>query len=236
MSRIALASVAGAPGVSTLVSAMALTSTQATLVVECAPDGGVFAVRWGLPRAVTLADLAIDTAADDELWERAQPWMGVTRLLPADASPVAMQRAPAVRYVADRLGGVEVPTLLDLGRLRADEATLELLSRVDRLWLLVEPTVEHVTVATAWRPLLERTAVELLVVDRPASSGSYPVREIVGTLGWPCIGTLRRDRRGALALRGVGAPTPWLLERLPLVRQARDLRGRIGSPQQEVGV
>lgn len=214
---------------------MAFTSTRATLVVECAPDGGVLAVRWGIPRGITLADLAIDAVPQDDLWERAQPWMGATRLLAGDPSPIAMQRSPVARYVAARLGTVEVPTLLDLGRLRPDDATTSLLGEVDRLWLLLEPTVEHVTNAATWKPLVDDITVELLVVDRPASTGRYPVREIEDALGWSCIDTIQRDRRAALALRGVGAPRPFRLEHMPLVRQAGGLCDRLDTPQ-EVGV
>lgn len=238
MNRVAVASLASSPGVSTLVSAMAVASTSPLLVVECPPDGGVLAVRWGLPREVTVTDLAADADPTLDLWERARPWAGASRLLSADASAVAAHRTPVARYVADRLAVAEVPVVVDLGRLRPDDATLALLREVGRLWLLLEPTVEHVTAAMSWRPLLERTCtVELLLADRPAASGSYPPREIAGTLAWNCLDTIRRDRRGAQALRGIGAPSPWLVQRLPLVRQAGQLLQRIIPPdRQEVGV
>lgn len=237
MSRVAIASLAGSPGVSTLVSAMALASTSRLLVVECPPDGGVLAARWGLPREGTVTDLAADADPTLDLWERARPWTGEARLLPADPSSVATHRTPVARYVADRLAAVDVPALVDLGRLRPDDATFDLVGQVDRLWLLLEPTVEHVTAATTWRPLLDRTCtIELLIVDRPASTGRYSTRDIAGTLDWRCIDTIQHDKRGALALRGIGSPNLWLLQRMPLVRQARQLLERV-SPlaQQEVG-
>ena len=238
MSRVAVASLASSPGVSTLVSAMAVASTSPLLVVECPPDGGVLAVRWGLPREVTVTDLAADADPSSCLWDRARPWVGASRLLPADASAVAAHHTPVVRYVADRLATVDVPAVVDLGRLRPDEATLALLRGVDRLWLLLEPTVEHVTAAMSWRPLLERTCtVELLIADRPAASGGYRPGEIARTLAWDYLDTIQRDRRGALALRGIGAPSPWLVQRLPLVRQARQVLQQAGLHEpQEVGV
>lgn len=215
---------------------MATASTSQLLVVECQPDGGVFAARWGLPREATVTDLAAD-ADSTSLWERALPWTGASRLLPADPSPIAAHRTPVARYVAERLAAADVPTLVDLGRLRPDDATVALLREVDRLWLLLEPTVEHVTSAMSWQPLLDRVGtVEMLLVDRPAASGGYSVREIAATLGWETIDTVHRDRRGALALRGIGAPSPWLVQRLPLVRQARQLLQKAGLQQQEVGV
>jgi len=238
VSGVAVASLAGSPGVSTLVSAMAVASTSPLLVVECPPDGGVLAVRWGLPREVTVTDLAADADPGRELWERARPWAGASRLLAADASAVAAHRTPVARYVADRLAVTDVSVVVDLGRLRPDDATLALVREVGRLWLLLEPTIEQVTAGVSWRPLLERTCtVELLLADRPATSGPYPAREITRTLGWDCLDTIQHDRRGALALRGIGAPAPWLVQRLPLVRQARQLLQRISPPErQEVGV
>lgn len=238
MSQVAIASLAGSPGVSTLVSAMAVASTSRLLVVECPPDGGVLAVRWGLPREVTVTDLAADAYPERDLWERARPWVGASRLLPADASAVATHRTPVARYVADRIGTTDVPVVVDLGRLRPDDATVSLLRGLGRLWVLVEPTIEHVASAMSWRPLLERVCtVELLIADRDAASGRYTAREITDTLGWGCIDTVQRDRRGALALRGVGAPSPWLVQRLPLVRQARQLLQQAGlQAAQEVGV
>lgn len=217
---------------------MALTSTSPMLVVECPPDGGVLGARWGLPREVTITDLAADADPSHELWEQARPWVGASRLLLADPSAIAMHRTPATRYVAGRLAGVEVPVLVDLGRLRPDDATARLLREVDRLWVLLEPTAEHATAAMTWRPLLERICtVELLSVDRPAASGRYPPREIAATLGWEHIDTIQRDRRGALALRGIGAPSPWLVQRLPLVRQARQLMQQVSSrePREALG-
>lgn len=238
MNRVAVTSLASSPGVSTFVSAMAVASTSPLLVVECPPDGGVFAARWGLPREITVTDLAADADPSSGLWERARPWAGASRLLPADASAVAAHRTPVARYVADQLAGVDVSVVVDLGRLRPDDATLALLRELGRLWLLMEPTVEHVTAAMSWRPLLERTCtVELLLTDRPAASGGYRPRDIARTLSWDYLETIRRDRRGAWALRGIGAPSPWLVQRLPLVRQARQLLQRISpSERQEVGV
>ncbi len=185
-----------------------------------------------------MTDLAADTDPRGDLWERARPWVGASRLLPADASAIAAHRTPVARYVANRLASADVPVLVDLGRLRPDDATLALLREVDRLWLLLEPTVEHVTSAMSWRPLLERTCtVELLLADRPGSSGRYPPREVAGTLAWDCLDTIGHDRRGALVLRGIGAPSPWLVQRLPLVRQARQLLQQAGMhQQQEAGV
>lgn len=222
---------------STLVSAMAFASTSPLLVVECPPDGGALAVRWGLPRQITVTDLAADTGQADDLWEQATPWVGTARLLPADPSPVAAHRTPVPRYVADSIAPTSVPVLVDLGRLRPDDATIALIDGVDRVWLLLEPTAEHVTSAMSWRPLLDRVGtVELLLTDRPAASGRYPSMEITATLGWDCVDTIQRDRRAALALRGIGAPNPWLMSRLPLVRQARQLLEQAGlDERRELG-
>lgn len=208
-------------------SAMAFASTKETLVVECVPDGGVLAARWGLPHGfTTIADLAAN-GSELDLWDCAQPWMHMARLLPGDPSPMPIQHLVAAQHIADRIATAKVPILVDLGRLRADAATESFLGMMDRLWLLLEPAAEHVAIATKWRQILRHTTVRVLIVDRPLSSGRYPAHEIEDLLGWLCIDTIRRDRQAALALRGVGAPIPFLLERTPLVRQAGALRDRI---------
>lgn len=233
MSTVALASLAGAPGVSTLVAAMATASSRPLLVIECPPDGGVLATRWGWQREPGLLEVADhdDTAALD-LWQRARPWAGASRLLAADPSAVTMHRSHLTRFLAGRIGDLGTATVIDLGRLQPDDATVELLRQVDRLWLVLDGTVEQVAAATTWRPLLERTcAVEVVLAPGRRGDGHYGSSEVAEALGWPVITRTVHDRRAAAALRGVGAPGGWLLARLPLVRQAGELLERIAPDE-----
>lgn len=232
MSRIAVASLAGAPGVSTLIAAMATASRWPLLVIECPPDGGVFSVRWGWQRQPGLVEAAVDDATSLDLWQRAQPWAGASRLLAGDPSAVTMRRAGTTRFLADRIGDLDRPTVIDLGRLQPDDATVELLRKVDRVWLLLEGTAEQATAATTWRPLLERAcAVEVVLAPGRRGDGHYDRGEVSKALGWPVIAEVVHDRRAAAALRGVGAPGGWLLSRLPLVRQAGELVGRVNRDE-----
>lgn len=241
MTRIAIASLAGAPGVSTLIAAMATASRRPLLVIECAPDGGVFSTRWGWHREPGLVDVAADEVASADLWQRARPWAGSSRLLAGDSSAVTMRRSATTRFVAERIGDLDLPTVVDLGRLQPDDATVELLRRIDRLWLVLEGSVEQATAATTWRPLLERTCqVEVVLAPGRRGDAHYGQRDVSEALGWPVIAELVHDRRAAAALRGVGAPGGWLLSRLPLVRQAGALLGRLNpeeliDPRAEAG-
>jgi hypothetical protein len=153
-------------------------------------------------------------------------------LLAGDPSAVTMRRSETTRFLADRMGDLGRPTVLDLGRLQPDDATVELLRRIGRLWLVLEGTVEQATAATTWRPLLERTcSVEVVLAPGRRGDAHYGPREVSEALGWPVIAELVHDRRAAAALRGVGAPGGWLLSRLPLVRQSGELLGRVNPEE-----
>ncbi|WP_157041640.1 hypothetical protein [Nitriliruptor alkaliphilus] len=227
---------------STLIAAMATASRRPLLIIECPPDGGVFSTRWGWHREPGLVEATTEEATASELWQRARPWTGTSRLLAGDPSAITMSRSGTTRFLADRIADLDRPALIDLGRLQPDDATVELLRRIDRLWLVLEGNVEQATAATTWRPLLERTcSVEVVLAPGRRGDGHYDQREVSETLGWPVIAELVHDRRAAAALRGVGAPGGWLLARLPLVRQAGELMERVNpeelaDPRAEVGV
>ncbi len=107
MTTAAIVSVAGAPGVSTLVAAMATTATQAVplLVVEAAPAGGVVASRWGWRRQATVAELAMEATGGVDLWRAARPWIEGARIVPGDPSAVVTRQAQVGRWLAAVLPG-----------------------------------------------------------------------------------------------------------------------------------
>ena len=211
---------------------MAIASRRPLLVVECPVDGGVLATRWGWPRQPGLVELAVEDSPAPGLWEQARPWSGASRLLAADPSAITMHRSGALRFVADHLASFDAPMVIDLGRLQPDETTTRLLAACDRLWLMLDPTAEQATTATTWRPLLERACtVEVVLAAGRRSEGRYGRRELSEALGWPVIAELDHDRRAAAALRGLVTPASWLLHRLPLIRQAAELLGRINPDE-----
>lgn len=220
MTATAILSLAGAPGVSTLIAAIAATvhDDASLLVAEAGPGGGVVAARWGWPRAGSLAAVAMDTGTDQDLWSLAHPWLGSCRILTGDPSPTATRHAQVGGWLADRLDRVEVDVLIDAGRLDASADQLALLSAVGRVWVLVDPTVAQVTTATAIRGWLSRTGpVGVLVREHTAGPGRYRADEVAATVGWPLVATVPTDVRAAAVLCGHTA-APRTFRTAPLIR------------------
>lgn len=231
MTSIAVVSVAGAPGVSTLVAAIAATSTGEAplLAIEAAPAGGVVAARWGWARAGSLAALAMETGTGQDLWGHARDWVAASRVLPGDPSVTATRHAQVGRWLADRLDTVAVPVLVDAGRLDASTDQLALLGAVDETWLYLDPTVAQATAATAVRGLLARTGrVGLLVRETTAGPGRYRAEEVAATVGWPLVAHVPTDAKPAAVLCG-HAPAGPAFRHSPLMRTAATLGRRLSS-------
>lgn len=232
MTSVAIASVSGAPGVSTLVAAAAATSThdRPLLVVEAAPAGGVVAARWGWPRRSTIAELAMDLSDTVDLWAAARPWLSGSRIVLADPSAVVMRQATPGRWLAERLHTVAQQTLVDAGRIDGTADQLDLLAAAGQVWLLVDPTVDQVTAVRAAAGWLNRTGpVSLLVREQATGPGRYAGRQVADTLGWPLAATVPHDPRAAAALCGL-TPATRGLRHAPLLRTAVDLLSRVQEP------
>jgi hypothetical protein len=233
MSSAAVVSVAGSPGVTTLVSAVAAGSAKdcRLLVVEAATCGAAIAARWRLDvrdTVTTTARLAMEVSDAVDLWSAAHhPWLGAARVIPAHPSPVVMRQAQVPRWLAQRLASVDRPVLIDAGRVDGSVEQLELLTAVESVWLLVDPVVEQVIAARAVAGWLNKTGpVELLVRER----GGEPARDSAGvlsaTLGWPVAATVPDDRQAARALCGL-SPARRNLARAPLIRTGKALADRL---------
>lgn len=238
MTSIAVTSVAGAPGVTTLVCAMAATSTDDAplLVVETSSTGGAIAARWRLDvrdSTATAAKLAMDLTPV-ELWGVAHhPWLGSSRVIPAHPSAAVMRQAQTGRWLAEQVGDVGRPCVIDLGRLDGSGDQLELLAAVDQVWVVIDPVIEHVTAAKAVGPWLDRAGtVEILVRETAGHPARDSARTVGEALGWPVAATVPDDQPSARALCGQ-APARRSLVRSPLMRTARSLAGRLmpsGAP------
>jgi hypothetical protein len=232
VSSAAVVSVCGAPGVTTLVSAMALASDdRPLLVVEAATAGPVIAARWRLDvrdTVRTTARLAMEATSTAELWAAAhRPWLAASRVVPAHPSPAVMHQARVGAWLAGRLAHLHRPLLIDGGRVDGSADQFELLTAVDRVWVLVDPVMEQVVVARAAAEWLTRTGTVELLVREPAGD---PARDsaaaVAAALGWPIAATVPEDRQTAGALCGRSAPRRHLL-RAPLLRTARALAARL---------
>ena len=238
MRSVAVVSMGGAPGVTTLVCAAACAVDRPVLVIEAAPSGGAIAARWRMDvrSAVnTTAKLAMDISGTVDLWAAAHhPWLGQARVLPAHPSAAVMRQAQVGRWLADRLPTVAQPVLVDAGRVDGSADQLDLLSTVDRLWVLVDPIVEQVTAASAVTGWLSKTGPVGLLMREPAGD---PARAAAGsvaaTLGWSVVATVPEDRPAARALCGLSPPRR-NLSRSPLLRTAGALAEQFTAAETEV--
>lgn len=238
MRSVALVSVCGSPGVTTLVCAAASAVDRPVLVIEAAPSGGTIAARWRLDvrSAVnTTAKLAMDVSGTVDLWAAAHhPWLRQARVLPAHPSAAVMRQAQVGRWLADRLPTVTHPVVVDAGRVDGSADQLDLLSAVDAVWVLVDPIVEQVTAASAATGWLNKTGpVGLLVREAAGDPARASAASVAATLGWPVAATVPEDPPAARALCGLSPPRR-NLPRSPLLRTGRALAERLTAVETEV--
>lgn len=235
MRSVAVVSVGGAPGVTTLAcaAAAAAPASQPLLIIEAAPSGGTIAARWRLDvhdAVTTTARLAMDVTGKIDLWDVAhRPWLAGSRVIPGHPSAVVGRQAQVGRWLADQLATVTRPTLIDAGRVDGSSDQLDLLAAADAVWVLVDPIVEQVAAARAAASWLNRAGpVQVLVREQAGDPARDAPASVAGTLGWPVAATVPSDPQSARALCGL-SPARRNLVRSPLLRTGRALADRLAG-------
>ncbi|WP_093484949.1 MULTISPECIES: hypothetical protein [unclassified Streptomyces] len=240
---VVVGSVTGAPGVTTTALSLAAAWPPEAdggvrpVVVEADGSGGDLMMRFGLPVAPSLLDVAAAVG-------KPQPGslLGAAGELPFGVRVVAAVpgRRPcteAVRLLATDGGrrvllgaeGDQGTVLLDAGRLGDDVAAL--LRTADQVVLVARGGVEPLTHVSTYGLDAETFAGRLtLAVVGPCP---YPQHEITGSLGidrvvflpWDgkCVTAMNRPRRGALRTTGFRVSPLMAAARL-LARQLADRR------------
>ncbi|MEV0068848.1 MULTISPECIES: carbon monoxide dehydrogenase maturation protein [unclassified Amycolatopsis] len=210
---IALCSVKGSPGVTTLAMGLAARwpHPEATcrLVAEVDPSGGDLALRFGLPTAPGLVSLAAvvrrvqDPAA---VWEHTQPLPAGPRVLVAPPggpharaalhTMVTAHTGPVLHVLA-RVPGVVV--LADCGRVDRGSPAEAIARRADALILMCRTRVEDLAHAAARLPELAGWTARpgLLLTGQ-----GYATAEVERELGVSAIGRIPDDPVGAAAFSG----------------------------------
>ena len=189
MSVVAVGSVHGSPGATTLALDLAALDPEATLVIEADPDGGRLAARLDLalrPGLTELAGSARTNISSDDLWRFAQGAPGVTPVVVAH--PAAEQVTSVLRvgghHIGQALRDVAESTrrhvVLDIGRVRPGSPSLALMAAADHVVVLVENTMEA-AVALAHRAALLGAMANVHVVLNRARP--YSAREIEAACG-----------------------------------------------------
>lgn len=194
MSVIAVCSLHGAPGATTLAVGLAA-STPDALLVEADPSGGVLAARCGLMREPGLVTFAADRAAMglEGLRRHAQVTQNGLAVLPCpeSAEHSTMLLRAAAQDLANRIG--DALTVVDVGRLGVESAATPLVEHASVLVIATRPTVDSLAVLAARLPSLQRVRpVVVLVGDRP-----YGPPDVASELGVDVVTAVAFDPRAA---------------------------------------
>lgn len=214
---IAMISVKGSPGVTTLSVALAArwSDSERCVLVEADPAGGDLAARFNLapsPGLVSLAAAGRRSADPELVWQHAQHLPGglavVTAPAEADTATAALKlladSSPHVfRRAADLAATVVV---VDCGRADSWSAAMPIVRSSDAMVVLTRSgaadlahLARRVGEVGTWspRPLL------LLRGD------DHPMDEVERALGVPPLGCVPEDRRGAAVLCGRAGDNRW---------------------------
>jgi len=194
---IALTSVSGAPGVTTLAVALAHQLGQFTgrspLVIEADPDGGVLAIRHHLALAPGLIELAgaarvgIDPADVAGYAQPLQSGVPVVVAHPSSDRTAAALRASAVHISTAASSLIDHDTLIDIGRARPGSPALPLVEASSIAVFVVRPRADEIVVLLHRIELLEQLAPVFLVL---VGSGPYGVAEVEESTGLTVLGVV----------------------------------------------
>lgn len=254
MAVVALASVTGAPGVTTTAVALALAWSRPCLLVEADVAGGSSIIagylRGGVPHDRGLVDLAVahrNGRLAESLHQATIP-LGqspTSRLLPGLTSPAQISTVQALwEPLAVALQGLEtfgVDVIIDAGRLGAAGGPAPLLREADQLLVVTGTQLPGIAALPGRIRLLRedlqttgtrQDALGLLVVGdhRPYSSGELSKlteTPVVATIAWEPAHAASFSTGKPGSRRSLGVLPPPAVERTSIGRSIRNAVSRI---------
>lgn len=236
---LCLASLKGAPGVTTLCVALAARwpDPWQAVVIEADPAGGDLAPRYRLPVMPGLVSLAAAArrSTDPELVsEHVQLLAGGLPVVAGPTRPDQARAALAAIIGADGHAGVlgsftgrgDVVAVVDCGRLDPNSPTAGIIAAADQLLILARPQADELAHAAdlvaAGSTVASGAALTRLVLVGPG----YPPSEVEREVGLTVAGSIPWDPRTAAAVSGRSARVP--RARARLVRAATWLAAELG--------
>jgi hypothetical protein len=202
MAIVAVGSVGGSPGVTTLTVALGAVWPRPVVVVEADPDGGTLAARYELAVDPGLTGLAgrarrgLDAASVDAALQ-AMP--GGARVLLADPGAEATSTALAVggAAIARGLALLDADAVVDVGRLRPGTPAQPLIDAAAVVLVVVRPTADALARVARRLAVTDVRHDVVLVGERP-----YSAKDVERALGRTVLGVVADDGRTAAGLRG----------------------------------
>jgi MinD-like ATPase involved in chromosome partitioning or flagellar assembly len=234
---IAVATVKGSAGASVTALGVAAAWPDVAVLVECDPDGGSLAYRFGHhpdPGLSSLAAACRVAGANEPLERHTQQLRLGVRVVVAPAGDVAAASVQTVAYADGTVLGRaarDATVVADLGRVSRGGPGMVLAGSADHVLIVVRPVVDElVQVQTRVDWLREQIGGRLWLVC--AGDGPYSAKEIGRDIGVPVLGRLPFDRRGAGVLSGALTSRGWRRFPLPAAaaRLAASLADTAASP------
>jgi hypothetical protein len=212
---IAVCSLKGSPGVTTLSVALAVRwpGPCRPVVVECDPSGGSLAARFALSTTPGLVSLTAAARHNRDLmllWAHTQPLPGG---LPVVVAPPGAEyaRAALATFLDGRRSSMSVlrgaatgrpgsVVIADCGRLDAVSPAVSIARDADRVVLLVRPRADELSLLAAGLSMVDLWAMRPgLVLVGPG----FPAAEVTRELGIHVVAEIPHDTPGARALCGL---------------------------------
>lgn len=232
---IAVASVKGAPGVTTLALGLAaLWPEPGAVLVECDPDGGDLAARFGHHPDPGLASLAAAARGGSrvvslaEHVQRVAVGANVVLAPPGDGAAAAVQTLTYSGSEVLRRAAAEQTVVVDLGRLARGGPGLALAAAADHLLVVTGGQLAEATQVQARLEWLRPELSGRLWLVK-AGEGGYRSTELARDLGVQVIWDLPQSRLGAGALCGQLRVPNW--RRLKLARAIRGIATTLTTAQ-----
>lgn len=255
MPSIGLASVSGAPGVTTLSLALSYTAPTSTLIVE-ADTSHASSILSGYFQGTVAPDrgiLEVAMKASDHRLESKDLWEEVLQidtdgrqfLMPGIYNPTAARGvnnsvwSSVGDWTRSMSGGVT--PIIDFGRLSPQDRRQDLLTSVSHLAIVCQATLPNVLALQGAMDYLSEflppemidNRLGLILVDQPGIT-NYTDREISHRLGLRAWGRVKNDRRTAMAFSHGTHELPEgrtdrrkVIRKSPLLKSAQSLHATI---------
>ena len=213
MTVIAVGSVTGAPGTTTLVVELAASWPRPVLVVEADGDGGCLAARCDLAVRPGLTELAGASRAGlsraEDVWRFAQETSFGVAIVVAHPRAELVHSAlrAAAPQIAVSLGEIDADVLIDVGRVRPGSPSLPLVHAADRRLLVTGSTLEDAVAMVHRSELLAGLGDIELMVQGP---GEHSAPELESATGYRVLGVRPTRRTSRLRTRSLRRDGRWL--------------------------